>query len=259
MLATGLRAVQVLLLAACVYFVYAAISPLVRATPIPETHLPEVPPSDANAPDRAFDRFQVIATRNLFKTRDVPQPIAGPIEEELEESKLRVKLMGTLAAEPPELSVATVVDQRKLETLSLRIGDEISGAKVERIERRRIVLDNRGKLEQISLEDDDGTPTARRQTSRPRTRAARTRTRTPRARARPTPPVRPTPTPSASIVPPGLQGIDLEPGERITAVNGIDLTDESRIQEMVDVITQEGPKTLTIVDDAGNERQMEVE
>ena len=37
--------------------------------------------------------------------------------------------------------------------LALAIGDKVAGAKLVRVDRYRVVLDNGGKLEQVSIED----------------------------------------------------------------------------------------------------------
>ena len=156
MLATGLRAIQITLLAVCAYLLYLSLSPLVGAAPIPETNLPQVEPPRPPAQD--FPRYQIISDRNLFHTPDAAE--TGPAEEEFEESKLRLRLLGTTAAVPREFSVATVEDLAKNQNVSLRENDWVSGAQVVRIERRRIVVDNRGTLEQLTLEEAEKTASA---------------------------------------------------------------------------------------------------
>jgi type II secretory pathway component PulC len=188
-LAQGLRAIQVTLLAACAYLLYLSLSSLVGATPIPETSLPNLDPPTAAAKD--FPRYQVIAERNLFQTPEIATA-AVVVEEQLEESKLKLRLVGTTAGVPASLSVATVEDVGKNKIDSLRVEDMISGARVVRIERKRVVLDNRGQLEQLSLDEKARAP--KRSPQNRRARAAANRRARP-VSARPTRAARPRRTP----------------------------------------------------------------
>lgn len=266
MLATGLRAIQVTLLAACAYLLYLSLSPLVGAAPIPETRVPELPP--ATSPARDFPRYQIIADRNLFQTPE--GATAAPTEAELEESKLRLRLRGTTAAVPASLSVATVEDVAKRETLSLRVDDWVSGAQVVRIERGRIVVDNRGTLEQLTLEEaEKTTPKTRAPRTTRESRAASVRSRTANARttrARRAPRRQPTPKPAAAPQPRvntqdffGPDALDLEEGESVSAVNGIDVNDRARLQEIFEALSEAGPKTITVETPDGGTREITME
>ena len=143
-----LKAIQRLLMLGCAYLLYSAVVPLVEANPVPET-LREVAAAPQGA--LAFERYAVIAERNLFNTPAVGVPLRNL--EELEESELRLRLLGTVSLTLPGLSVASVEDLTKRQKLAVRVGDTISGARVIRIERERLVVDNQGRLEQISLDE----------------------------------------------------------------------------------------------------------
>jgi type II secretion system protein C len=150
----GLVALQVVLIAASLYFAHRIVSRLVRSDPVPEASIPpvEAPP----ARDRSWSNYQVIATRNLFHSRSlaaVPAE-ATPTEDEIEESALPVKLLGTAAVDPEGLSIAAVLDQSANLNLRVRKGDLLAGAEVVSIERRRLVVRNRGKLEAIMLDEE---------------------------------------------------------------------------------------------------------
>jgi type II secretory pathway component PulC len=150
--------------------------------------------------------------------------------------------------------VATVEDKGKRENLVVGIGDMISGAQVVGIERRRIVLDNRGKREQLSLDDSETTPSPAPRASTRRT-APRARVRRPPA-ARPTPPARP-PAPAEAL---GalFSGGDLQlgEGERLTAVNGLSVADPANIPQVMELLSEGGPMTLSLTSPDGSVRQV---
>ncbi len=259
MLALGLRTLQLVLAAGCVYLAYLAVAPLVGAAPMPRLELPELAPTQDH--DQSFARYQIISERNLFQARDVP--IAGaPVGEELEESKLKLRLLGTTAADPHELSVASVEDTQRRENVTLRVGDLVSGAEVIRIERRRIVLDNGGRHEQLTLDDSAQT----RPPPRAISRAQSTRRAAPRARPRRPPSPRPA-APEPTLEPSleayrtllGGEGLDLAEGERVTAVDGLSLEDPDSLRKALESLSSAGSVTLTVVDPQGQSREIEWE
>ena len=101
--------------------------------------------------------------------------------EDLEETKLPLKLLGTAASDDPALSSAAIQDLSSRKHEVIRIGSQLeghSGVQVAAIERKRVILDNSGRREELLLDEDAAaTPTADR--SRSRSRSTR--------RARPTP------------------------------------------------------------------------
>jgi general secretion pathway protein C len=112
---------------------------------------------------RDWQSRQVILERNLFNVSTLaPGP---PVDEQvdLEATKLPLRLLGTAAVGDPARSWAAVEDQESREHSVVRIGDTLRGtATVERIERRRLVLRNAGRLEELALaEDEDGAPAAK--------------------------------------------------------------------------------------------------
>jgi general secretion pathway protein C len=117
---------------------------------------------------------KVILDRNLFNVSVLaPTPVAQP-EEDLEETKLPLKLLGTVAG-APEFSWAAVQDLQEGKHVVVRVGGQLQDrAEVERIERRCIVLQNGPRREKLCLEDDDTpvrrTAANRRATKRPKAR-----------------------------------------------------------------------------------------
>jgi type II secretory pathway component PulC len=102
---------------------------------------------------------QIILSRNLFNASTLsPEAGALPAEEEdLEATQLPLTLLGTAASEVPELSWAAIEDRESQQTLVLRIGDGVRNqAQVRRIERKRIVLEERGTLRELALAEVEG-------------------------------------------------------------------------------------------------------
>jgi general secretion pathway protein C len=135
-----------------------------------------VEPSAATAATSPRDRAdrQIILTRNLFNVSTLSP---GPIEDEqdaYEKTKLPLRLLGTAAAADKALSWAAIEDLETKQHLLVRIDSEIkAGARVLKIERRRIVLQNGGRREELALEGDP-----------PSAAAPRTAQRGPRPNAR---------------------------------------------------------------------------
>jgi type II secretory pathway component PulC len=157
---------------------------LIAAPALPEAPTLVRPPVVALEQDP--DRYAVIGERNLFRTLQVaPGPVVE--EEKLEETTLRLRLLGTIVSTIPERSIASVEDMTKRETFALAIGDEVAGAKLLRVERYRVVLDNQGKLEQITVDDAPTPAVASRRAPRARARPAERNSVRARARSKPTP------------------------------------------------------------------------
>lgn len=101
---------------------------------------------------------RVILERNLFGAQLAGD--AAEIEqrdEPLTKTKLPLRLLGTAAASQEERSRAAIENQKTKKHIVVAVGDPIDGFKdvsVERIERTRVVLDNRGKPEELQLNDD---------------------------------------------------------------------------------------------------------
>ena len=122
----------------------------------------EAPAAVAARPPAARDWSdrQKILDRNLFQVStllpDEPAE-AAPVEEteELAATKLPLKLLGTVASSDPRASWAAVEETTKRERIVVRPQDRLlDKATVVRIERRRIVLENEGRREELALDED---------------------------------------------------------------------------------------------------------
>ncbi|CAG1009820.1 Type II secretion system protein C [Myxococcaceae bacterium] len=126
---------------------------------------PEAPAAIA-APTALVSRSpqdrNAILERNLFNASILQPalPVASTEEDEdLEATKLPIKLLGTAAAGAPGLSWAAVEDLETRKHTVVRPQDRLRDqATVLRIERRRIVLQNGTRREELSLEDVESAP-----------------------------------------------------------------------------------------------------
>jgi general secretion pathway protein C len=109
---------------------------------------------------RDWSERKTILDRNLFRVSTLlpEQPVeveAADEEEELAATRLPLKLLGTVAASDPRAAWAAVEDTTKRERRVVRPQDKLlDKATVVRIERRRIVLENAGKREELALDEE---------------------------------------------------------------------------------------------------------
>jgi general secretion pathway protein C len=159
------------LLAQSVNSVFAA---LLAAPPAGD---PVAEPEGAAAGSRPWSDREIILSRNLFNASTLsPAPGSLAEAEVLEATELPLTLLGTAAVDDPELSWAAIEDRDSQQTLVLRIGDSVrSQAQLRRIERKRIVLEEKGALRELALVEAEGpslAPTPGPAAGRPPRRAA---------------------------------------------------------------------------------------
>jgi len=145
----------------CCYLAASLILHLIDAALVPA---PEPQAAALAAPVRISrgpqDR-QVILARNLFNASVLSPPVAAPVpqDENLEATKLPLKLLGTAAAGDPALSWAAVEDLETRKHSVVRPQDQLRGqATVLRVERRRIVLQNGSRREELALDPEGAAP-----------------------------------------------------------------------------------------------------
>ena len=153
-------AANVTLVILCCFLASGVIADVFSAVLDPVAAEASPAPSPSAPATRSPADRQVILSRNLFNVSTLnPDPI-DPEDESYEKTKLPLRLLGTAAAHDPALSWAAVEDLDTQQHLVVRVDQSIKGgAKVVRIERRRIVLQNGAKLEELGLEGDEPAPT----------------------------------------------------------------------------------------------------
>jgi len=118
----------------------------------------------ASQPARTWPDRQTILDRNLFQVSTLlPEKPAGRgpelTEEELEATRLPLKLLGTIASSDQNAAYAAIEDQQNHKKIIVRVDQRLlDKATVLRIERRRIVLQNGAKREELALDDDETVP-----------------------------------------------------------------------------------------------------
>jgi general secretion pathway protein C len=126
---------------------------------------PPVPEIQTAAAPRWQDR-QVILDRNLFGAQVVDDPVVAeaPPDEDIEETKLPLTLLGTISSEDQRVASAAIQNSTTREHEVVKVGDYLTGldqVRVERIDRGRVVLLNRNEREVLTLEEDTGATLAR--------------------------------------------------------------------------------------------------
>jgi type II secretory pathway component PulC len=109
-----------------------------------------------------WDERKVIIDRNLFgakvarESKPPPEPV---VQEQVEETKLPLELMGTLWSSEPQLSTAAIRDTGNRIEQVLAVGEtleERDGVTVAAIERGRVILQNGSRREELILAEDRG-------------------------------------------------------------------------------------------------------
>lgn len=171
-------AVNGVLIALCAFWLAGLVNAVIGAwlgAAAPTDAQFAVQPSDARP---TWEERRIILDKNLFQVSTLLPTDAPPPESEtqvdLDESSLPFRLIGTVASTIPEHARAAVMNEKEGSRMVVRVGDELLGeATVIRIERRRLVIENRGQLEALSLDDDrkeraEAPRSASRTTPRPR-------------------------------------------------------------------------------------------
>jgi len=161
------------LLALSCWFVAQSALLLIDAwfAPLPagDARLAAQPPPGTGAPADP----QRILLRNLFNASTLaPQTPLAAVAEVLEATRLPLTLLGTAASDDPMLSWAAIENRESSQTLVLRNQDGVGDqAKVVRIERKRVVLDEGGALRELTLAEPEA-PGAESAAARPTARTS---------------------------------------------------------------------------------------
>lgn len=127
------------------------------ATPTP----PAVAAAASPVAARGWSDRQVILQRNLFQVSTLlpEEPDAAAeaaaLEEQLEATRLPLRLLGTVASSLPGEAWAAIENTQNRQQLVVRQDDSLlDKATVVRIERRRIVIQNGARREELALDED---------------------------------------------------------------------------------------------------------
>jgi general secretion pathway protein C len=136
------------------------------------------PPAEDAALSKPLDRAglgtsdpQGILHRNLFKVSTLGFRPAAEDDEVYAKTSLPLRLLGTAAAADTSRSWAAVEDLDAREHLIVRLNDQLKGGvRVVRIDRRRIVLQNGPRREELGLEEGASPADSRRSAVKTRSR-----------------------------------------------------------------------------------------
>ncbi len=106
-------------------------------------------------PQLRLERLATLTGLPLPKEPEVQEPDQPTLDPNAApvKSGLRVKLLGTLAAEVGRWSIATILDLSTQRAQTYSIGDKILGAEILEILRERVIVLNNKRREYISNED----------------------------------------------------------------------------------------------------------
>lgn len=173
-------AVNGVLIALCAFWMAGLVNALIGAWlgagPVAGAQL-AAQPGDVRP---TWEERRIILDKNLFQVSTLLPTDAPPAEVEtqvdLDESTLPLRLVGTVASTIKEHARAAVQNEKEGRLLVVSVGDELlDQATVVRIERRRLVIENRGKLEALSLDEDGEERVASQRSNGPRSRGRNTR------------------------------------------------------------------------------------
>lgn len=189
----GIRIANVALFTVCSFQVASVFNTLSADFLRPGPAALHAAPAPALQARREWAERQPILDRNLFDAQTfaafVPEP--EPEVEDLEATKLPLRLLGTQLHSVRENSKAVVTDRGARDHELVWEGDSFEKhpqAKVIRIERGRLIIDNQGRREELLLAEESNLPAPRpsradrRQSRRAASRAAETPSLTDRLR-----------------------------------------------------------------------------
>ncbi len=197
----GIRAANVVTFVLCCFLVAGVVNRIIEDQLAPDYTSGIYEERVEGIEQHTWDERKVILDRNLFgaevakaPARPIPTapPPPPPVQTPLVETRLPLKLLGTMAAEPMRLSTAVIQNTRAHKHEVVQVGDHIKEHEsviVLAIEPRRVILQNGGKREELVLEEKKhlgggGTPdvSAALKNNKSNARSRRRTSRTPRAR-----------------------------------------------------------------------------
>ncbi len=153
-----IRIVNGALVVLCCFLAARTIATVTGEALAPPSEMGAVIPAGIAAPPQSWEERQKILDRNLFRSQEDPDAAqALAQQEDYEETQLPLRLLGTAAAGDPALARAAVEDLETRTHQVVQVGDVLKDrAQVIRIERRRLVLQNGPRREELSLADEEG-------------------------------------------------------------------------------------------------------
>ena len=170
----GIRIANVALFTLCCFQVAAVFNEVSADFLMPGPSSFDAGPAPAAVPARSWEHRKPILDRNLFGAQMFAQALPEvETTEELDGTKLPVRLLGTQVHSVRENSKAAITDKGGRFHELLYVGDTLERhpkARVVKIERGRIILQNKGRREELVLAGAVGGAEPKRTDRRPRSR-----------------------------------------------------------------------------------------
>jgi len=131
-----------------------AASILIPPTALSRTEIVAPPQSS-----QSWSQRQAILDRNLFGAQVLADEVVEEVEpdEELQETRLPLKLLGTVSSSDQVVASAAIENSRKRSHEVVKVGDHLADFKdvvVFRIDRGRVVLQNGDSREELTMSED---------------------------------------------------------------------------------------------------------
>jgi hypothetical protein len=139
---------------------YNRLENVMLSSPPAETVVQTVPEGKKVEIRRKSDDYQIIIDRNIFGAvleKSEEKLPTQPVEEELQPTKLKLSLMGTVSGTSKDTR-AIISDDTSRKQDIYAVGDSVQGALIKVIERRRVVLRVNGKDEVLDIKEREGGP-----------------------------------------------------------------------------------------------------
>jgi len=177
----GIRIANVALFTLCCFQLAAVFNRVSADLLMPGPSYLATSPPHAPSAARSWSQRQPILDRNLFGAQMFAEAIPEvEVEEDLEETKLPLRLLGTQVHSVGENSKAAVTDKSGRFRELLYVGDALERhpqARLVKIERGRVILENQGRREELLLAEANHKPGSMRTDRRPRNRRRSARPR----------------------------------------------------------------------------------
>ncbi len=168
---------NILLITATVYFsvraFYQTVSAQLDHSPLVRT-VSKGEASSENETLHPLSYYKPISERNLFNTKEKeekPKEEVQEVQEELKETKLNLKLWGTVSG-GSDKTYAVIEDTKKRKQNLYREGDMIQNAIVKKILREQIILSVNDKDEILKMEEKKVSKSSAREKARSRDKPA---------------------------------------------------------------------------------------
>jgi len=153
------RVANVLIFTFCCYQAAGVVNQVAANALEPSSDAPIEMPAVAAVAPVGWSERKVIVDRNLFESSlDALEIVEEePPPEDLSETKLPIKLLGTLASNDPAIASAAIENTSQRKSRVYRIGELLDGFKgvsLRGVERKRVIILNGKKREELALEDD---------------------------------------------------------------------------------------------------------